>query len=74
MPKKAFMYLFERTTQAKVLQLGLYVPWVGFYKSDVGIKNWQKLAFFAGVILIDYLPDPLTLFADLRCSYRCRTA
>ena len=35
--KKAFMYLLERTTQAKVLKLGLYVPWVGFYKSDVGI-------------------------------------
>ena len=31
------MYRLERTTHAKVLKLGLYVPWVGFYKSDVGI-------------------------------------
>ena len=36
-PKRAYMYLLERTTHAKNLKLGLYVPWVGFYKSDVGI-------------------------------------
>ena len=39
MPKTASMYLLERTTQAKVLKLGLYVPWVGFYKSDIGIRK-----------------------------------
>ena len=39
MLKKAFMYLLERTTQAKVLKLGLYVPWMGFYKSDIGIRK-----------------------------------
>ena len=38
------MWFLERTTQAKVLKLGLYVPWVGFYKSDVGIR---KILIFA---------------------------
>ena len=37
------MYLLEITTQAKVLKLGLNVPWAGFYKSDVGIR--KKLIF-----------------------------
>ena len=38
MPKKASMYLLDRTTQAKIL--GLYVPWAGFYKSDVGLRKF----------------------------------
>ena len=46
MLKKASMYLLERTAQAKVLKLGLYVPWVGFYKSEVGIR---KILIFAKV-------------------------
>ena len=40
------MYLLERTTQAKVLKLGLNVPWMGFYKSDAGIR---KILIFAKV-------------------------
>ena len=44
--KKASMYLLEKTTQAKVLKLSLYFPWVGYYKSDVGIR---KILIFAKV-------------------------
>ena len=44
----SIMYLLERTTQAKVMKLGLYVPWVGFYKSDVAIRKFLIFAKVTG--------------------------
>ena len=46
MPKKASMYLLDRTTHAKVLVYMFLAPWVGFYKSDTGIR---KILIFAKV-------------------------
>ena len=37
------MYLLEKTTNPKVLKLGLSIPWVNIYRSDEGI--WEILLF-----------------------------